>query len=1068
SDCAIVNNNTTRSGGGIYNVGSLTIDDCDISGNSSDNDGAGISIVSSPGEAPSAPELDISNCIIANNISNSDAGAISTTSANLLRIDNCLITGNEASSNAGGVQVESVTATITDSTISGNTAGSSGMSGVGGGLYVVPATNLTVSSTTISGNESAFGSGGVHMFAISPSSTITRFVNSTISGNQSLNLDPAQAGGIYMNGGTHTIENTTVVDNVLPSGFAGGVFATSATTVSLINSVLARNVGSVECSGSGITATTSLIEDGTCSAGLSGAPALAATLADNGGPTQTHAVLPLSPVVDAGNQTSCDAATLTTDQTGMPRPIDGDGDGTATCDLGAFEFVDIFAPSAGLSFAPGDITGIFGQETFSVNFADDAPIDQSTLGVDNIQISPAAPIEFLGTSNVSNGGRSLTGDYRIIPPGGFWDAAENGTYTLSLAAGEVFDTASPTPNGADSAQQLDTFEVTVPQLDVSGNGLIISEGDTTPSAADDTNFGEVAVGATLTRTFTIANSGLGTINLTSPIAVGGAFSISAQPADTELTAGESTTFDVSFNTDTAAVRNSTVLIFKDIGIPTDAFTFTVSGTGISPEIAVSGNSFDIQDGDNSATPEDGTDFGAIATGESVISVFTIANTGDGELTINGVTVSGSGFSVTSPPATTIAPAASTTFAVTFNPNAEGQVAGEVSIDNTDADENPYTFALRGEARSPDIRVRGSDTEIANGDDTPDLADNTNLGNVTLGESVSRSFDIRNVGLGTINLTGPVTVSGGVFTVDIQPDDTALGADEDTLFRITGQPVSFGTASGVVTIPNDDPDESPFTFSVSVTAIGPDIEVSGNGDVINNGDDTPDTANGTDFGNVSINASVIRSFVIRNTGSEVLVLGTLQSSNPAFTVTRTGSDAVNPAESSGIDVAFLASSAGPASATISIANNDVDDNPFTFDVAGNVLAPDISISGNALDIPDGDTTPDPADGTDFGGVLVGDSVTRTFTIANTGNDTLNITGIETSFLRYTISSPPASTVAAGETAEFAVTFTPVIGMEIGGRITITSNDPDESPYTFDLTALGLAEVVFSDGFEEPMN
>ncbi len=1069
TDCAIVDNTTTRSGGGIYNVGSLTIDDCDISGNSSSSDGAGISNISSPGEAPAAPELDISNCTMANNTSIGDAGAISTSSANLLRIDNCLISGNEANSNAGGVQVEAVTATIIDTTISDNTAGSDGLSGVGGGIHVLPGTNLTVSSSTISDNESAFGSGGVHQFDINPPSSVTRIVNSTLSGNQSLNVDSAQAGGIYLNGGTHTIENTTVVDNVLPSGgVAGGVFATSATTVSIINSVLARNMGTTECSGSGITATTSLIEDGTCSAGISGSPGLAADLADNGGPTQTHAVLPLSAVVDAGDQPSCTAATLNTDQTGMPRPIDGDADGTATCDLGAFEFVDIFAPSASLSFAPGDITGIFGQETFSVDFADDAPIDQSTLGVSNIQVSPTAPIELLGTRNVSNGGRSLTVDYRITPPGGFWDAAENGTYTLSLAASEVFDTATPTANAADSAQQLDTLEVTVPQLDVSGNAVIISDGDTTPSAADNTDFGEVAVGATLTRTFTIANSGLGTINLTSPIAASGAFSISAQPGDTELTAGESTTFDLSFNTDSAGVRNSNVLIFKDIGIPTDAFSFAVTGTGISPEIGVSGNGFNIPDGDSSATPEDGTDFGAVATGQSADSVFTITNTGDSNLTVNGVTVTGSGFSVTSLPATTVAPAASTTFTVTFNPSAEGQVAGEVSIDNNDADENPYTFALRGEGRTPDISVRGNDTDIANGDTTPDLADDTNLGNVTLGNSVSRTYTIGNVGLGTVNLTGPVAVTSGVFTVDIQPDDAALAANETTSVRITAQPVSFGTASAVVTIPNDDPDESPFTFSVAVTAVGPAIEVSGNGNTITNGDDTPDSADGTDFGNVSINASVTRSFVIRNTGTDVLVIDQVESSNADFTVLRTGSETVNPGESSGIDVTFLASLPGIASATISVANNDFDDNPFTFDVAGNVLAPDISVSGNALDIVDGDTTPDPADGTDFGAVRVGESLTHTFTISNTGNDTLNITSVESSFLRYTISSPPASTVAAGESTEFAVTFTPVIGMDIAARITINSNDPDESPYTFDVTALGLGEVVFDDGFEEPVN
>jgi len=56
-------------------------------------------------------------------------------------------------------------------------------------------------------------------------------------------------------------------------------------------------------------------------------------LQDNGGPTETHALLPGSPAIDAGDNTACPA----TDQRGWARPADGDGDGTAVCDIGAVE-----------------------------------------------------------------------------------------------------------------------------------------------------------------------------------------------------------------------------------------------------------------------------------------------------------------------------------------------------------------------------------------------------------------------------------------------------------------------------------------------------------------------------------------------------------------------------------------------------------------------------------------------------------------------------------------------------------------------------------------------------------
>ncbi|MGQ9806283.1 MAG: choice-of-anchor D domain-containing protein [Chlorobiales bacterium] len=83
---------------------------------------------------------------------------------------------------------------------------------------------------------------------------------------------------------------------------------------------------------------------------------------------------------------------------------------------------------------------------------------------------------------------------------------------------------------------------------------------------------------------------------------------------------------------------------------------------------------------------------------TVVRTFTIANTGVVPLTISGVTITGpnaSDFSVTASPANTVAPSGSTTFQVTFNPSSDGVKDATVEIANDDADENPFTFAIRG-------------------------------------------------------------------------------------------------------------------------------------------------------------------------------------------------------------------------------------------------------------------------------------------------------------------------------------------------------------------------------------
>lgn len=83
-------------------------------------------------------------------------------------------------------------------------------------------------------------------------------------------------------------------------------------------------------------------------------------LAPNGGPTLTHALVPSSPAIDAGGPLCLDSTgkPLLTDQRGRPRPVDGNGDGMAVCDIGAFEFFPVvndlvtLDPALGTTFDP--------------------------------------------------------------------------------------------------------------------------------------------------------------------------------------------------------------------------------------------------------------------------------------------------------------------------------------------------------------------------------------------------------------------------------------------------------------------------------------------------------------------------------------------------------------------------------------------------------------------------------------------------------------------------------------------------------------------------------------------
>lgn len=121
------------------------------------------------------------------------------------------------------------------------------------------------------------------------------------------------------------------------------------------------------------------------------------------------------------------------------------------------------------------------------------------------------------------------------------------------------------------------------------------------------------------------------------------------------------------------------------------------------EMSVEGNSVEIADGDNTPSTTDATDFGTINKDATKVVTFTIKNTGDGALNLTGtpdVTISGGSgkFTVTSQPSSSTLAATNgeETFQITFNPGgATGSWTASVSIANTDPNENPYTFDIKG-------------------------------------------------------------------------------------------------------------------------------------------------------------------------------------------------------------------------------------------------------------------------------------------------------------------------------------------------------------------------------------
>ena len=204
------------------------------------------------------------------------------------------------------------TLSVTGSTFSSNAAaGSSTQGGFGGGIFFNPAAGasaLDITNSTFNGNSAGghSGFGGAIFFqpATGSSGTLTQV---TIVGNSA--TQSASAGGLDIEDAPMTIQNSIVSGN---------------TVGSTPQNCSTSSGGSVVAAGHNIEVGTS------CGFDIHASPNLAA-LANNGGPTQTMALLAGSPAIDAASPTFCPA----TDQRGVSRP---DQPGTA-CDIGAYEFV---------------------------------------------------------------------------------------------------------------------------------------------------------------------------------------------------------------------------------------------------------------------------------------------------------------------------------------------------------------------------------------------------------------------------------------------------------------------------------------------------------------------------------------------------------------------------------------------------------------------------------------------------------------------------------------------------------------------------------------------------------
>jgi len=291
---AVTGGNTNFFGGGILNLGTATLIDCVVSESRTDMFGGGIS----NGDVNHQAELTIVDSVISNNAA--DVAAAGIASYGTLSVRNSTVSDNATPGNAAGI-------------------GNAGAA--------------TVTNTTVSGNSAEFLGGGIFNDGLA---TLT-LTNSTVSGNSSDN-----AGGGMINWGTASVTNCTFANNSAARGSAIDDIDMEGASLTLRGSLIDGEciAGTVISNGHNLESpgNTCGLYDPTDQVDVTNEALNVGSLADNGGPTQTHALrlMPESAAIDAIPQEQCldsNGNPLIADQRGRPRPETGG----ASCDVGAFE-----------------------------------------------------------------------------------------------------------------------------------------------------------------------------------------------------------------------------------------------------------------------------------------------------------------------------------------------------------------------------------------------------------------------------------------------------------------------------------------------------------------------------------------------------------------------------------------------------------------------------------------------------------------------------------------------------------------------------------------------------------
>jgi hypothetical protein len=335
-------------------------------------------------------------------------------------------------------------------------------------------------------------------------------------------------------------------------------------------------------------------------------------------------------------------------------------------------------------------------------------------------------------------------------------------------------TFAPTVSGSVAGTvKIVSNSMTSPTYSVALSGTGVTATRQLTMSATSLNYGNVADGTSSTITLTATSSGNSAASLSSVSLSGSGFSMGTLALPRSLSPGQSLAIPVTFGPKTTGtVNGSLTFVTNDTTGATQTIALTGTGTSSTPKIALSTTSLG---------------FGNISDGSSKTLALTMTSSGTSPLTVNSLSISGSGFSLG--PATlpaTLAVGQSLTVQVGFSPKTAGSATGNLTINSNSTTGATSTVSLSG-------------TGVAT--TTPTLSLSTtalSFGSVTDGTSTKQTLTLSSTGTAALTVSSVsaagtgFSIVGGTFPVSLNPGASAT-------VTVQFAPTTTGTLTGQLAI-----------------------------------------------------------------------------------------------------------------------------------------------------------------------------------------------------------------------------------------------------------------------------